>query len=63
MKNTSKIINIKRIEKMKSNTKRLTLATMLFASVINSNVFASNFTDIATTQGREYIQKFIDKGI
>ncbi len=48
MKNTSKIINIKRIEKMKINTKRLTLATMLFASVINSNVFASNFTYIAT---------------
>ena len=48
--------------KFNNNTKKTFLLAMIFASVMNSNVFASSFTDIATTQGREYIQKFADKG-
>ncbi len=48
--------------KINNNFKKTILLATIFASVINSNVFASNFTYIATTQGREYIQKFIDKG-
>lgn len=48
--------------KINNNFKKTILLATIFASVINCNVFASNFTYIATTQGREYIQKFIDKG-
>ena len=51
-----------RIRKMKNNTKNIAIATMIFASVMNCNVFASNFSDINNVQGREYIQKFVDKG-
>ena len=47
---------------MKTNTKNMMLATMIFTSLMNCNVFASNFTDINNIQGREYIQKFVDKG-
>ena len=51
-----------RIRKMKNNTKNIALSTMIFASVMNCNVFASSFSDINNIQGREYIQKFVDKG-
>ena len=50
--------------KINNNFKKTMLLAMVlvFSSVINYNVFANNFTDINTIQGREYIQKFVDKG-
>ena len=51
-----------RIKKMRNNTRNIALASMIFASVMNLNVFASSLTDINNVQGREYIQKFVDKG-
>lgn len=52
-----------RIKKIKDNTKNIALATMIFASVMNCNVFANGiFTDINNIQGREYIEKFAQKG-
>ncbi len=59
---TSKNNTNTRIKKMKNNTKNIALATMIFASVMNCNVFANSFSDIATIQGREYIEKFAEKG-
>ena len=59
---TSKKSTNTRIKKMKNNTKNIALATMIFASVMNCNVFANSFSDIATIQGREYIEKFAEKG-
>ncbi|MDE6182613.1 MAG: sortase, partial [Eubacteriales bacterium] len=35
---------------------------MVFASMMNSAVFASSFTDINNVNGREYIEKFAEKG-
>lgn len=51
-----------RIEKMKEKTTMIALTTMIFTSVMNCNVFANNFTDINNVQGREYIEKFVEKG-
>ena len=48
--------------KFNNNAKKTFLLAMMFASAMNSNVFASSFSDIATTQGREYIEKFAEKG-
>ena len=48
--------------KINSNFKKIILLATIFASVINCNVFASTFTDLNNVQGREYIQKFVDKG-
>ena len=48
--------------KFNNNTKKTFLLAMIFASAINSNVFASSFSDISNVKGREYIQKFVDKG-
>ncbi|MDE6357395.1 MAG: sortase, partial [Eubacteriales bacterium] len=38
------------------------LLAMVFASMMNTNTFASSFTDISNVQGREYIEKFAEKG-
>ena len=48
--------------KFNNNTKKTFLLAMIFAGAINSNVFASSFSDISNVKGREYIQKFVDKG-
>ena len=48
--------------KFNNNTKKTFLLAMIFAGAINSNIFASSFSDIATIQGREYIEKFAEKG-
>ena len=48
--------------KFNNNTKKTFLLAMIFASAMNSNVLASSFSDISNVQGREYIQKFADKG-
>ena len=48
--------------KFNNNSKKTFLLAMIFASAMNCSAFASSFSDIANIQGREYIQKFVDKG-
>ena len=48
--------------KFNNNSKKTFLLAMIFASAMNCSAFASSFIDIANIQGREYIQKFVDKG-
>ena len=49
--------------KFNNNTKKTFLLAMMFASIMNSTAFAnSNFSDINNVQGREYIEKFVNKG-
>lgn len=48
--------------KFNNNIKKVILLAMIFASMMCSTVFASSFTDISTTQGREYIEQFAEKG-
>ena len=48
--------------KFNNNSKKTLLLAMMFASMMNSTAFASSFTDINNIQGREYIEKFVEKG-
>ena len=48
--------------KFNNNTKKTLLLAMMFASMMNSTAFASSFSDINNVQGREYIEKFAEKG-
>ncbi len=48
--------------KFNNNTKKTLLLAMIFASMMNSTAFASSFSDISNVQGREYIEKFAEKG-
>ncbi len=48
--------------KFNNNTKKTFLLAMMFASMMNSTAFASSFSDINNVQGREYIEKFAEKG-
>ena len=48
--------------KLKMIVKIVSVTTVIFFNANNCNVFASSFTDINTTQGREYIQKFAEQG-
>ena len=48
--------------KFNNNTKKTFLLAMMFASMMNSTAFASSFSDINNVEGREYIEKFAEKG-
>ncbi len=48
--------------KFNNNTKKTFLLAMIFASMMNSTAFASSFSDINNIQGKEYIEKFAEKG-